>query len=76
MTCANSAELCPICGEANQCHLSGAGKISASKEADLIGNCWCSAMKGKLDRSLFPDSLNVSLASCICQKCWEKYQEK
>lgn len=85
---------CPICGEANACHLSdsrikfddrdgssagkepSAGNEPSARKKYPIEDCWCAKVKSKLDVELLPDSLDNSPTSCICQKCWEKYQEK
>lgn len=71
--CGKKDAHCPICGAVNVCQLVD---VDEDEMESAIENCWCSAMDGKLDVNLLPESLENPPTSCICKECWEKYQKK
>lgn len=76
MSCSTGVSYCPVCGEENDCRLVDSETPDDAGKNHLIEDCWCADEGGKLNRQLLADSLDNSPASCLCQKCWEKYQEK
>ena len=57
--------ICPLCGEPNQCAMMANPKAT---------ECWCESV-------IFPEELlakvpkDAARKACICQACFEKFQE-
>ncbi|MCK5647336.1 MAG: cysteine-rich CWC family protein [Gammaproteobacteria bacterium] len=76
MSCRKDVTHCPVCGEENACYLVDSESPYDAGKKYPIEECWCAKVGGKLNRKLLAAPLDNSPTSCICQKCWEKYQEK
>lgn len=66
----NQEKYCPICGELNECSMANA---SDSKKKE---SCWCFQVDSMLDRNQIPTLSGNEQGRCVCQNCWDLYQQK